>query len=528
MDKPEKLSVPLPDGTYAVRANFFPLSRERTFKLAAAAGKEPAVWTMDVAPLGTMKLRLVDRHGAAVLGKVTFLGLAPVESPYFAPENPVVSGRGVDTARNTVWPGKEGAELFLPVGTYLAVASHGPEFSRDLRTIEVFAGRNPDLNLTLDRAVFTSGLVSLDPHMHTIYSDGTLTVAERLRSLVAEGIDVAVATDHNFVNDYRPELERLGLAGELAVIVGSEVTAPGGSIHFNSWPATPRSGETGRGAISVEDVTPSLLFKLAREKNPGSLVQINHPRSAGLGYFLFYKLDPEKGAAADAPFDTNFDIMEAMNGARHGGANAATIRDWFHLLNRGYAIKVVGSSDAHGYDGGETGYSRTYVLYDKPKGQALDQAALVKAVKEGRSFVSNGPLIEVRAGRKTYGDLVTAKGGKLALAVTVTAAPWMDISEIRVVVNGETKQTVAAGAAGEAGAGAVKFRDRISLTLDRDAWIVVEAVGRASLFPSLQQRSADGRPEGAAAPYALTNPIYVDVNGDGKIDPVWPEKVAIK
>jgi len=528
MDKPEKLSIPLPDGTFAVRANFFPLTRERTFRRTAAGGKEPAAWTVDVPALGTMTLRLRDKRGAAVPGKVSFLGLAPADSPYFPPENPIISSRGIDATRNTVWPGKNDFALALPAGTYLAVASRGPQFTRELKTIEVFAGRNPDLNLTIDRAVFPAGLVTLDPHMHTLYSDGTLTIAERLKSLVAEGIDVAVPTDHNFATDYALELERLGLTGDLAVIPGSEVTAPGGSIHFNIYPFTPKPGGKARGAISVEDDTPAVLFKLAREQNPGAILQVNHPRSSGLGYFLTYKLDAEKAAEAKAPFDMSFDVMEAMNGARGGASNRASIRDWFHFLNRGYAIKITGSSDAHGYDGGETGYSRTYVLYNGKKAKALDQAALVRAVKEGRSFVSNGPIVEVLAGSKTLGDTLTAKRGKVDLAVTVTAAPWMDISEIRVIVNGETKQTVPAGTAGEEGSGVVKYRGRVRLTLDRDSWIVVEAIGRKSLFPALQQRSADGREEGAAVPYALTNPIFVDVNADGKIDPVWPEKIAIK
>ncbi len=246
LDKPSGLSIPLPDGTYAVRANFFPLTREKTFRLAAGGGKGPALWALDIPPLGTMKLRLRDDKGVAVPGKVSFLGLAPVESPYFAPENPILTGRGIQAARNTVFPGREVMTLVLPVGTYLAAASRGPEYTRETRTIEVLAGENPDLNLTVQRAFATPGLVALDPHMHTLYSDGQLTIADRLRSLAAEGIDAAVATDHNFVTDYAPELERIGLGDELAVIAGNEVTARGGSIH--STPTRPSRGPTSRAA----------------------------------------------------------------------------------------------------------------------------------------------------------------------------------------------------------------------------------------------------------------------------------------
>jgi hypothetical protein len=529
LDKPAGISIPLPDGTYAVRANFFPLTREKTFRLAAGNGKSPDLWAVDIPPLGTMKLRLRDRSGSPVPGKVSFLGLAPVESPYFAPENPVLTGRGILAARNTIWPGRGDLDLVLPAGTYLAAAAHGPEYTRETRTIEVLAGENPDLNFTVERAFATPGLVSLDPHMHTLYSDGQLTIADRLRSLVAEGIDVAVAADHNFVTDYAPELERIGLRNELAVIAGAEISARGGTIHFNTYPVVRRPDEPARGAISIANDTPAVLFKLAREKNPGSIVQVNHPRSSGLGYFLTYKLDPEAAAFANAPFDMGFDVMEAMNGARRGPANQAVVSDWFRFLNMGYPIKVVGSSDAHGYDGDETGYSRTFVLYPGPEGPALDQAALVKAVKEGRSFVSNGPVVAVKAGRKaSFGDTVTAKGGKLDLDVTVTGAPWLDVAEVRIIVNGERKETLAAGGRGEEGVGTLKLERRVRLAIDRDAWVVVEVVGRKSMFPSLQQRSGNGTADGSAVAYALTNPIFVDVNGDGRIDPVRPEKIAIK
>lgn len=529
LDKPAGLSIPLPDGTYAVRANFFPLTREKTFRKATSGGQPPELWAVDIPPLGTMKLRLRDRAGAFVPGKVSFLGLTPTESPYFAPENPILSGRGHLAALNTVFPGRAEMTLTLPAGTYLAAASRGPEFTREARTLEVLAGENPDLNFTVDRAFATPGLVSFDPHMHTIFSDGSLSIADRLRSLVAEGVDVGVSTDHNFIIDYGPEQEKLGLKSDLAVIVGNEVTARGGSIHYNSYPVKPRLDEPGRGAVSIEDDTPAVLFKLSRDKDPGSIVQVNHPRSRGLGYFLTYKLDPDKAAFADAPFDMDFDVMEAMNGVRHGGANLDTIRDWFHFLNRGYSVKVVGSSDAHGYDGGETGYSRTFVLYDGPEGAGLDQASLIRAVKEGRSFVSNGPIVSVRAGRKaTFGDTLTAKGGKVDLDVTVTGAPWLDVSEVRIIVNGERRETLAAGGRGEGGVGTLKLERRVRLTLDRDAWIAVEVLGRKSMFPGLQARAGDGRPESAALPYALTNPIYVDANGDGKVDPVWPERIVIR
>lgn len=528
--RPATLSVPLPDGTYRVRVHAFPAVRERIFRRPTLDAKGvAAAWAVELPPLGALKVRLHDTKGTPVPGKVSFIGLAPVESPYFEPENPVDSGRGWESQKNSVYPGRDGETLRLPAGTYLATASRGPSYTRDTRFIEVFAGSNPDIEFVIDRVVETPGLVSVDPHMHTIFSDGQMKIAERLKGVVAEGVDVAIATDHNYITDYRPELARLGLAGELAVIVGNEVTGRGGNIHFNSYPLVPHPELPANGAISVEDSTPALLFELTRKNDPAALVQVNHPRSQGLGYFLTYRLDPKAAATADAPFVMNFDVMEAMNGATRGEDNRTSIEDWFHFLNRGYPIRIVGSSDAHSQDGGEPGYSRTYVLYGGAKGPGLDVPALMRSIKEGRSFVSNGPIVSARAnGTATYGDTLTARGGRVVLDIDVKAAPWIDVSEIRLVINGVRQEPIPVGGKSGSGAMTQRFAGRREITLDRDAWIALEVTGRQTLYPTVQQRSGNGDPFSAPLPYALTNPIFVDVDGDGKVSPVWPEKIVVR
>ena len=118
-----------------------------------------------------------------------------------------------------------------------------------------------------------------------------------------------------------------------------------------------------------------------------------------------------------------------------------------------------------------------------------------------------------------------ATKGRLELDIRVLGAPWLDVSEVRLIVNGERGEPLPMkGRDGRT----IKFRDRVGLTLERDGWIAVEVRGRDSLYPVVQQRSGDGTAESAAFPYALTNPIFFDVDGNGRSDPVWPEKVDVK
>jgi len=520
--KASPLEIPLPKGTYTVKANLFPAVREQKLTVGGTGAPAKLVFTP---VFGKVHVAVKDSRGNAVPAKVTFFGLGQTPSPYFEPDSPVVTGRSWETAKDSVYPPQDGLDVPLPVGTFLVTTSRGPEYTLETHTIEVLDGGSQNLALTIDKAVDTRGLVALDPHMHTRNSDGNVSVSERLRSIVVEGLDVVVSTDHNYVTDYRADLDRLGLSDQLAVIAGEEVTARTGSIHYNSYPATPQSNKVNNGAISVEDETPMTLFGLSRTTFPGSLLQVNHPRSRTLGYFVAYELDPAQAAAAKAPFDLDFDVMEAMNGARLSDTNRQSIEDWFHLLNRGYAFRVVGSSDTHGIEGGEPGYSRTYVLYNGPKGKALDVPALLRAVKEGRSFVSNGPIVSAHIGKATFGDLVKAKKGHLDLAVKVTGAPWLDVSEVRVVVNGERKILLPVK---DPARGPVKFDQKVRLELSSDAWVAVEVVGSKTLFPLIQQVANNGRPADSAIPYALTNPILVDVDGNGRFDSLWKEKVRVK
>lgn len=536
MDKPAPLSLPLPRGTYDVRANFFPASVEKTITVDGGPALKPLVLEPPV--FGKVKVSIADRKGRPALGKVSFIGLAPTPSPCFKPENPVETGRGWESFKNSVFPLREEKDVLLPAGAYLVTASRGPEYARETRIIEVVNGENPAMSFQLDKVVDTRGLVALDSHMHTQISDGGMLIPERLRSVVGEGIDVAVAADHNYVVDYRPDLERLGLDSDLAVISGTEVTAKTGSIHYNTFPNAIRPGELRNGVIDISNETPATLFALSRAKNPGTLIHLNHPRYPGLGYFLTYSLDPEAGASAEAPFSMDFDVMEAMNGVRLDEGNRKSIENWFHFLNRGYPVRIVGASDAHGIDGGEPGYARTYVLYDGPKGKDLDAPALVRAVKEGRSFVSTGPIVSVQVNRRgilgdlipvkgggSFGDLVKAKGGRVKVDIRVTGAPWLDVSEVRLVVNGKRQDPLPLEL--EA-VGTLKFKGRALLELEKDAWIAVEVKGRPSLYPVIQQRTGATEAEGVVVPYALTNPIFVDADGNGACDPVWPEKLVIR
>jgi hypothetical protein len=331
-----------------------------------------------------------------------------------------------------------------------------------------------------------------------------------------------VASDHNTVTDYSGALKDLKLQNELASIFGSEVTVAD-VIHHNTFPMEFRPAEFGNGAINAAADDPSELFLASRKKNPAAILVVNHPRAGDLGYFNNFYLDPESAATALTAFSPNFDLLEVLNGPYFYSSNGAAIEDWFHLLNRGYYYPIVGSSDAHGIDRDETGCARTYVFYDGEKGGRLDRGAIIQALKKGRAFVTNGPIVEFKVnGQYTSGDFAKAKDGKVDARVDVRSAPWVVVDEVRLIINGERKFIYPIPESGTAG---TKFEKEISLALNRDSYICVEVLGNKTLFPVLQETSDSGLLSDATLPYALTNPVFVDVDGNGKFDALFSQKI---
>ena len=525
-EKTQPFSVMLPPGDYSIRANFFPAIVEK--RLTVDLEKENTC-LLRAPPEGKVKILIRNKGGAFIPGKTTFFGLGATRIPYFKPENPLETNNTHEYFKNSCFPQAEGLEVVLPVGTYMISASRGPEYTLDQRVVEVQKDSLLEVDFQIDKIIETTDLISVDLHMHTLNSDGSMTIAERIKSVVAEGVDVAVATDHNYISDYPSALKKLGLGEYISVLTGQEVT-PLDLNHvdmpeFNRFPLRIRDNEPGNGAIDLgfyEDNAP--VIKESRKRDPGALIQANHPRRRGYGYFNYYQLDPETAATALKGFDTSFDLLEVMNGpffSPDKSRNSQVIADWLHLLNRGYYFPITGSSDSHGIDRQEPGYARTYVFYNGAKGNGLDVEALLQAMKKGRSFVSTGPIIEFTVNDTSVpGDTVSVKESQLDVGIKVRSAPWIAVDEVRVIVNGERKIILPVKAPREQ---ILKFQESISLNLESDSYVAIEVRGNKTLYPVVQKRlRIDGYQRGPL-PYALTNPIFVDVDGNGQFDSPLPK-----
>lgn len=106
---------------------------------------------------------------------------------------------------------------------------------------------------------------------------------------------------------------------------------------------------------------------------------------------------------------------------------------WYRFLNAGFPIAPSAGTDAMTdlYRTMALGSTRVYVRLDGP----LSWASYLAALKAGRSFVTTGPMIDLRLGNAQPGDSIPG-GREVTFNLDVHSA--VPVDSISVVVNGKT------------------------------------------------------------------------------------------
>jgi hypothetical protein len=514
---PPRLAALLPPGRYTLayaggggRAGRAPVTVDVT-----AAGQARA--DLAVTEPSGARVTCVDDAGAAMPCKVTFERTDGSPPPDFGPAHAAGPARNQATALDGI------VEVPLAWGAYRVTASRGPEYSLAQSDAVLAPGQAIDLRLSPRKVVDTSGYLACDFHQHTMLgADAPVATHDRVVSNVAEGVEVAVASEHNVVADLEPIVRELHLERALVSIPGDELTSdasrhPWG--HANAWPLPVDPADPRGGAPVVRDRTPREAFAELRRMVPGDFViQINHPRSGQNGYFDQLGFDLATGAGTDAGYDPRFDALEVWNG-RNVDARARVLGDFFALLRTKHPVTATADTDTHGIVGQEAGYPRTYVRVadDGPlePWTAARTADVVRGVKVLRDVVlTNGPMLRVSAGGTPIGGV--ARGPSLEVKVHVESAPWVVVDELRLV---RASAPDAAPAAVQRvterpnAAGALAADASFALRVAADDAFVVVASGARPMAPVLG--SAAGA-EAEITPWAMSGAIWVDADGDGK------------
>lgn len=397
--------------------------------------------------------------------------------------------------------------FWLPAGDYTLVGSRGPEYELALANVTVRAGQAIDVELVIDRAVDSAGWIAGDFHVHGAKSmDADASRRTRVIAAVAEGLDLLVSTDHDITTDYAPYVRALGLDAMLATAPGIEVSPLYG--HMNGYPVdlddetywdvrwwTYDADEKFSGTLE-----PAAVLQNLRDKG-AKVTSINHPRQ-GQGVFDFLQLDANGQTQRTWP---NPDAFELMNDTSDSDIPQLML-DWFGLIRAGRRITALGVSDAHGEFG--LGYSRTMIAsrVDDPAALVLDD--VWAAMRGGRAFATTGPFVKFAAVRGTsragIGEVLTG-GGPLSLEVEVHAPSWMELKTVTILQNGQPVVSHTLTPADQV-APSVRLATTFTATPAADSFYILRVEGS----PGTRNEPVMG-----AQARAITNPVWLDVAGDG-------------
>lgn len=232
-----------------------------------------------------------------------------------------------------------------------------------------------------------------------------------------------------------------------------------------------------------------------------------------------------------------------------------TMDDWFQMLNRGVIRPVLGNSDSHGPYAVEAGLPRNYLRSNTDIPPEVRERDVAETVHGMEMFPTYGPFLEFSVDGKGMGSTVQSAPNKpVKLHIRIQSPSWFDVDRLEIYRNGQLIRVVTGRRDCPAGdASCIRSPNEKTVNYDaeiedrpaRDAWYVVIAMGidgktlapvysstpvarlgiyelvqrLTPILPPLRGLRVPFAPSIATVrPYAVTNPIFVDVDGDGSYD----------
>jgi hypothetical protein len=394
--------------------------------------------------------------------------------------------------------------LAVEPGQYRITLMRGFEYEIAQREFNLASGGEARFEAVLPQTAPMPGYLSGDFHVHAIPSpDSNDYLADKVKAYLAVGVHILTATDHDVNTDYMPVIRELGVQDRITSIVGTEITPIWALGHFNAYPQRYDPNLPNNGAVVWYDLNAAQIFEAARRNYEGDvIVQVNHPRSAGMGYFAYVGLDPQAGAMQRPnEFADNFDAIEVLNGTDVATAQLV-LQDWFYFLNQGKRYLAIGNTDSHHAYRLEPGFPRTYIYFGHREPRRVTPRALTEAMRRGDVVVCGGAVLTFTAAdpanpKRTYriGQTMPLQSHRIRLNVEVRAPSWVRVNTLQVIVNGRVVQEVPLPQPENA---PLNFKRALDLSLPEDArWLILLVKGDrfTALYPG-------------TAPLSFTNPLY--------------------
>jgi len=360
----------------------------------------------------------------------------------------------------------------LPVGEASLEAAKGIEYYPLSKKVDIRQDQVTILEVNPQRmtSMNAAGWWSASDHVHMNYGGNLHNTPENLMMMArAEDLDVVGEKicnkdqrifDHQYFTG-KPH----PLTGSEQILMFGEEYRPPFYGHINLINLTKHlisPFTTGYEGSAIESLYPSNtdIFRVARKE--GAIGGYVHPWSSdpkSAGYSV------ARGFPVDLALGT-FEYLEVMTSAGHFKWSAPV---WHRALNCGFKITASAGEDSilglHATS--ILGSSRLYAYI----GDKLEWPGYMEAIRRGRTFVTNGPLLTFTVdGRIAGGEIhLPEQGGTVELNAGVQSI--VPIEKLEVFLNGKVIES----------SNGAPIRKRISI--DRSSWITVRASNSKPLEP---------------------------------------------
>lgn len=460
---------------------------------------------IDLAATGSIHV-VATENGVAIPARVQVLATAP-DVPGHYGELPIAGGR-----IHVEYPVTGDVTMPVKAGSYEVVVSRGFEYEIYRQQVTISAGATVNINADLAHVVDTTNIQCGDFHVHTWRSnDSGDDSLDKVRQAVADGVELPVRSDHEWVADFAWEISQLGVEKFAKGIGSIEMTSMELWGHMGVFPLEAHPEEPNAGApkwqtfptadaldTPFETLSPKVVFDKVRERAEQPVVIINHPRGS-TNYFGYVGYDPATGTASStADWDDKFTLVEVFNNSGWQSNRNGTVNDWLGLLKAGRKVFATGSSDSHQFSSSPVGYPRTCISLGTDDPRQLTPNLVRDQLAAGHSTISGGIFVTAKLGNAGPGDTVTGAGSPMNIDVMVQAAPWVDVDSIEVIVDGTTVDTIPIMPADAQGS-VIRYHKQIPVQVRATGgFVIVAAYGDSDL-----------QPVHGGKPFGVANPIFV-------------------
>jgi Tol biopolymer transport system component len=398
-------------------------------------------------------------------------------------------------------------EIEVPAGIYTVQVSHGLEFRPETRKVTVKAGERLSVSSKLEEIapgnLQFQNWVSADLHVHMNYG-GTYRNDTGKLAKQAEAENLKIVNDLIVNKEQRfPDIAEAGRqpthgsTGQIGIVHGQE-------FHTSYW------GHRGLllltdhlllpGYAGYPNTAASSLYPMNADVYDmahlqGALVGAVHPFEEVPDPFA----KPAQKIADELPVDValgKLDYMEIVGFSDH----KSTAEVWYKLLNLGFKLPAGAGTDATAdYAApirGQVGFDRVYARLQEGTTDISSLSSWIEAIQNGRTFATNGPLIEFKLGGEMVGSELKFDGAQAAVPFTAKLRSIVPLDHLEVVCNGSVAQELKLEGS----------RDKADVTgtvpLGESGWCLLRAWSDKAEYPVLDNYA-----------YATTSPVYVTIGG---------------